>query len=130
MLRGVAALVTGFAMMASFGILGVGTASAASPVHHIRPGSIWSGVTKGERSYCEQLTFSPNGTFTSDKYNDSGTWTGGGTTITVNWTMGTSSSGTFTGTLRKGPVAEYRGTAQFKHFTFSFKLVEGALAGC
>ena len=130
MSRWMTVIAAGLAMTACLGLVGLDAASAASPALHIKQGAVWSVVVNGERSFCEQLTFSSWGTFAADRYNDSGTWTGGGKTITVNWTAGSSSPSTFTGTFRTTPVGEYKGVASFMGYTFSVKLIEGALAGC
>jgi hypothetical protein len=129
-LRRAGVLAAGLAIAASVGPAGAGAASAATPSNHIASGAIWSFVVKGERSFCEQDTFSSSGTFTADKYRDSGIWSGGGGTIAMKWKTGESSPSTFTGTFTKTPVKEYKGTALFMGLTFSAKLVKGALAGC
>ena len=49
-------------------------------------------------------------TFTSDLFGDSGTWSGGGATITVTWTAGQDNTLVFTGTFTKTPRREYKGS--------------------
>jgi hypothetical protein len=124
MLRRAVITVAGLAMTASLGVAGAG--SAASPALHVTAGSKWTAELNGAGvSLCEIDTFAANHTFKSDLYNDKGTWSGGGATITMKWTRGSERGLTFMGTwvstakvyqgnpivgaLVKGVVSSYNG---------------------
>jgi hypothetical protein len=113
MLRRSAAMVSGLAMATSLGLAGAGVASAAAPALKVKPGSHWTFEDHGieHTGGCEVDRMSANGTFRSDLFGDSGTWSGGGTTITMTWTAGDDHgvvfTGTFTSTTR---VKEYKGS--------------------
>ena len=63
----------GLAMSASFGLAGVGMASAVSPALNIKAHSIWTVEVKGNG--CELIQFTDAGhTFVSDLGGDAGTW--------------------------------------------------------
>ncbi len=129
MLRRAAAITAGLAMAAGVGLVGVGTASAVTPASlHIQNGATWTIETN--EGGCEQDVFASNGTFVSDDYGDSGTWSGGVHTIKLKWTAGNDAGLKFHGT--------YTPTATPKQFTGSFggtgvgssgELIKGAL-GC
>jgi hypothetical protein len=112
MLRRAAVTVAGLAMATSFGLAGAGVASAAAPALKVKPGSQWTLEDHGIEGTggCEVDTMASNGTFTSDLFGDSGTWSGGGATITVTWTAGSDNGVVFTGTFTKTPRKEYRGS--------------------
>jgi hypothetical protein len=96
MARRAAMVAVGIGMVTSLGLAGAGAASATGPALHIKSGSPYSiewGAT------CEALTFSSSGTFTSDLFGDSGTWSGGKTTLSMNWTAGSDQDAKFTGTF-------------------------------
>ncbi len=129
MLQRVAILVAGLATTASIGFAGAGMASAAAPALKIKPGAIWTFEVKG--AACEQDTFDTSlHTFVSDLYNDSGTWSGGGSTISMAWTTGGDSDVTFSGHFvsTTTPV-EYKGPlGGIAHAGMSGKVVKGAVA--
>ncbi len=112
MLRQAAMTLAGLAMAAGFGLAGAGAASAAAPALKVKPGSQWTLEDHGIEGTggCEVDTMASNGTFTSDLFGDSGTWSGGGATITVTWTAGDDNGVVFTGTFTKTPRKEYRGS--------------------
>ena len=112
MLRRTAVTVAGLAMATSFGLAGAGTASAAAPTLKVKPGSQWTLEDHGIEGTggCEVDTMASNGTFTSDLFGDSGTWSGGGSTITVTWTAGSDNGTIFTGTFTKTSRKEYTGS--------------------
>ena len=70
-------------------------ASAAQPAVKTKPGSQWTFGIKG--GACEVETFAAGGTFTSDLYGDSGTYTGGGSSIQMHWTAGGDAGLTYSG---------------------------------
>ena len=112
MLRQAAMTLAGLAMAAGFGLAGAGAASAAAPALKVKPGSHWTLEYHGVEGTggCEVDTMASNGTFTSDLFGDSGTWSGGGATITVTWTAGDDNGVVFTGRFTKTPRKEYRGS--------------------
>ena len=105
-------LVTGIALATSFGLTGAAMASAAAPALKIKPGSEWTLEDHGieHTGGCEVDTMASNGTFISDLFGDSGTWSGGGTMLTMTWTAGSDDGVVFTGTFVKTPRNEYKGT--------------------
>ncbi len=126
MLRRAAVTVAGLAMATSFGLAGAGAASAAAPALKVKPGSHWTLEYHGVEGTggCEVDTMASNGTFTSDLFGDSGTWSGGGATITVTWTAGQDNTLVFTGTFTKTPRREYKGSF---NTGFSAVFVEGVV---
>jgi hypothetical protein len=98
-------------MAVSLGLSG-GVASATAPALKVQPGSRWTLEDHGieHTGGCEIDTMRANGTFTSDLFGDSGTWSGGGRTITMTWTAGSDSGVTFSGTFTRTPVKEYSGS--------------------
>jgi hypothetical protein len=70
-------------------------ASAAQPAIKTKPGSQWTFAEKG--AACEVETFASGGTWTSDQYGDSGTYTGGGSSIQLIWTAGDDEGLTYSG---------------------------------
>jgi hypothetical protein len=102
-----AALFAGaLALATGIGATGASVASAATLAKvKVAPGSKWSVVSA--QVFCEVVTFHANGTFTS-KNGPSGTWTGGGKTLTMTW-PGTAGF-TFSGTWSRVPLKEYAGT--------------------
>lgn len=123
MLRRAVVTAAGLAMTASVGLTGAGAASAASPALHVTAGSKWTAELNGAGvSLCEVDTFAANHTFKSDRYNDKGTWSGGGATITMKWTGGSDSGLKFKGTYASSPK-EYVGVP-------TGQLVKGTVAGC
>lgn len=107
MLRRTAVLAAGLALTASIGLVGAGAASAASPALKIKNGAQWTNEVNG--GLCEVQTFSSNGTWTSDLYGDSGTWSGGGDRIDIKWTGGDEAGLTFHGPFTTTPTKEYSG---------------------
>jgi hypothetical protein len=107
MLRRMAVLAGGLALMASVGLTGAGTASAASPALKVKPGTIWT-IEFNHGGPCEIDTFNADQTFTSNRFNDTGTWNLDRKTITMVWTGGFDTGLNFNGTLDK-PLFEYSG---------------------
>ena len=127
MFRRIAVLAVGLAMTAGAGLAGAGAASAASPALHIKADAKWTEETV--RGGCEIDTFAANGTFTGDvDPGDTGTWSGGGTTITMHWTGDSNPGLSFSGTFTTTPVKEYKGTLRYEGAVFSGKLVKGAIS--
>jgi hypothetical protein len=117
MLRRAGTIVSGLAMATSFGLAGAGlagsgTASASAPPLKVKPHSQWTLEDHGveHTGSCEVDTMRSNGTFTSDRFGDSGSWSGGGATITITWTAGQDHGVVFAGTFTSTPVKEYRGS--------------------
>ena len=127
MLRKAAAVAAGLAMVASFGVAGVGAATAATPALHVKGGSRWT--MKVTSLGCEVESFAANGTFKGDVGSDKGTWTGGHDTLNMKWTKGTMGGATFSGTLR-APDREYEGTFTHNGTSQLGELVNGASPGC
>jgi hypothetical protein len=61
---------------------------------------------------------------------DSGTWSGGAKTITMDWTAGFYENSTFAGTWTKSPTKGYSGTYIGPGIEFKGVLVKGAVTGC
>jgi hypothetical protein len=116
-IRRVAMVATGLAMAGSFGLGGAATSGATGL--KITPGSHWTSETKNHG--CEIETFKANGTFKSDDGN-TGTWSGGGKTVTMTWTSGPPNGLVFNGTFTKSPTKRYVGTFD----TYKSQLVPGA----
>jgi hypothetical protein len=127
-MRRLAATLTGLALTAGFGLAEAGTASAATPALHIHNGATWTLEIKG--AGCEAEVFQSNGTFVSRLGGDAGTWSGGGSTLNMDWTSGVVSGLTFSGHFvsTTTPV-EYKGTLGGLR-TGHAKLVNKAVAGC
>jgi hypothetical protein len=89
-----------------FGTSGAWGAVPAAP--HINNGSTWT--IEVNPKTCEVGTFSSNGTFSFPASGDSGTWTGGGTSVKVKWTGGADVGLKFKGAWSTTPVKEYAGT--------------------
>jgi hypothetical protein len=110
MLRRAGVIAAGLAMATSFGLAGAGAASAVEPALHIHNGATWTiEVSVGS---CQHDVFTSNGHFTSPDTQfggDRGRWTGGGPTITMEWTAGNDAGLTFDhpGEVQ-GPVRRYR----------------------
>lgn len=123
MLRRMAVLAAGLGV----GLAGASAASAASTALHITAGSKWTAEMKISGGGCEVDKFAANHTFSS-KDGDSGTWSGGGKTISMLWTAGGATNTTFSGTFTKTPVEKYVGT--FDSGSYPGWLVKGAVSGC
>jgi hypothetical protein len=124
MLRRAVMTAAGLAAMAtSVGMVGAGAASAALPALHVTAGSKWTAELNGAGvSICEVDTFAANRTFKADLYNDKGTWSGGGRTITMHWTRGMLRGAVFMGTWAK--------SAQAYEDVPNGALVKGVVSGC
>ena len=79
-------MATGIALAASVATVGADPASATAPTLRVKNGAMWTAFYKG--GGCEIETFSSHGTFASDKLGDKGTWSGGATSLNMNWTGG------------------------------------------
>ena len=124
-MRRAAALVAGITIATIFGLGGIGTAAAVSPALKIEPGAKWTLEVGG--GGCVVDTFHSNGTFTGDKYGDSGTWTGGGRTIDVKVTAGGDDDLVFKGTFTRTPVIEYTGRIRVYLPEGTGRLVKGVV---
>jgi hypothetical protein len=128
-LRRVAVLAAALAATAGVGWAGVGAASAASPALKIKPNGIWTLLIKAVPG-CEEDQFDTvTHTFSSDNFADSGTWSGGGSTINMAWTVGADKGLTFNGHFvsSTSPV-EYKGLVSSGNTKGT--LVKGPVAGC
>ncbi len=106
MMRRIGVAAGGLAIAAALGLVGAGSASAA-PALKIKNGAEWT--IEVNNAECEVQTFSSNGTWTSDRNGDAGTWSGGGETIHIKWITGLEDGLTFKGTYTKTPTKEYSG---------------------
>jgi hypothetical protein len=113
MFRQSTSVAAGIAMVAGFGLAGVGATSAAAPALHIGQNGIWTlEVMSGKAHWCEQDTFDrTTDTFTSASLGDSGSWIGGEEDISMTWTAGTHTRMTFFSDkfVSKLPVEYYKG---------------------
>jgi hypothetical protein len=128
--RRTALAAAGIAMAASVGLVGAGAASGAGPNVKIKQGAIWT--EKEVHGGCEQLVFASNGTFAAVNptlNGDTGTWSGGKSTITVDWTGGLDAGLVFSGTFvpAKG---YYEGTISAGMGTLKCRLVDRAIPLC
>lgn len=120
----------GIIVATSFGLTGGGIASAAAPALKIKPGATTWTIVVGGGVSCEVDTFSTTTHhFTSDGVSDKGTWSGGGSTISMVWKKGDDAGTTFSGTFSKTPVKGYTGSFGGTLAGAVGTLVKGAL-GC
>jgi hypothetical protein len=117
-------------MAASAGVVAAGTASAVAPRLHVTPSETWTVELPPGDGCLEHVVFHHHGKFVADKYGDAGTWSGGGATISMNWTAGFYQNESFSGTWTKAPSKGYSGTFVGPEITFRGMLVKGAVAGC
>lgn len=105
------------------------SAVAAHPGLKVKSGSEWSTSWSGQ---CEVDTFdSTDHTFVSDIDGDSGTWSGGGKTLDMEWTAGANEGLKFKGTYTKATDPYYSGKFKLYGSSQGTGLVEeGALSGC
>ena len=124
-LRRAAAIAAGLAMATSFGLAGAGMASAAAPALKIKPGATWTFESSARG--CEHDVFHSSGVFVADN-GGSGTWTGGGSTISMDWEAGNNIGMTFSGHFvsTTTPV-EYSGPLGGIGAGYNGKLVKGAV---
>jgi hypothetical protein len=129
--RQAALVVAGVGTVVGIGLAGAGLASAAAPALKIKPGATTWTIEVGGASPCEVDTFNTTTHhFTSDLFSDKGTWSGGGSTISMVWTKGTDMGGTFNGTFTKTPPKGYAGPFGGTLAGESGTLVKGAVPGC
>jgi hypothetical protein len=120
-------MAAGLAMTTSLGLAQGGAASAALPALHIHNGATWTLEIKG--AGCEAEVFQSNGTFASTD-GDAGTWSGGGSTIGMVWTVGVVSGLTFSGHFVSATTpVKYKGTLGGIRSGHA-SLVKGAVSGC
>lgn len=128
-LRRAAVIAGGLAMATSFTLAGAGTASAAAPgLKEIKPGATWT--IEINHGGCEQAVFNTTTHhFTSDLFGDKGTWSGGGSKLSMTWKAGAHSGVTYSGDFvsTTTPV-EYKGLANDGGVTGKTKVVKGAVA--
>jgi hypothetical protein len=94
---------------------------------NIQPGGVWTLAIGG--GFCEVQTFSFGNTFTADDYGDAGTYSGGGKTISEDFTAGEDSGSTFSGMYSRSSKG-YSGTGEFEEMYFQVTLTKGAEVGC
>ena len=114
-------------MATSLGLAGAGMASAAGPALKIKEDAIWTLEVKN--GPCEHDLFNTiNHTFVADN-GLSGTWSGGGSKISMVWNIGSAQmfNGHYISTTT--PV-EYKGSVHSGSNVIKAKLVKGAVAGC
>jgi hypothetical protein len=129
--RRAAMVVTGLAMAASLGLAGAGLASASAPALKIKPHSTWTLELGGGSTGCEVETFNTiTHHWTSDAASDKGTWSGGGSTISMVWKKGANAGLTFSGTFATSPAKEYTGSFGGSVVGLTGQLVKGAVSGC
>jgi hypothetical protein len=130
MLRLAPVLAAGLAMATRFGMAGAGVASASTPALKVKPFATWTVEFKtGKLGTCEQVSFNTFvNTFVTDYDGETGTWSGGGSTISMAWTSGPDIGATFSGRFvsTTTPV-EYQGVASDDGDTLKAMLVKGAL---
>jgi hypothetical protein len=74
---------------------------------------------------CEVDHFHTNGTFTTVRYGDAGTWTGAHGRLHMHWTRGADATTTFTGTFDRA-IMGYAGTWVAGGASYRATLVRGA----
>ena len=125
MMRRAAAIAAGLAMATTFGLAGAGMASAASPGLKIKPNAIWTLEVKN--GPCDEVQFNGPTTFVGVHTSEVGTWSGGGSKISMVWPGDVTFHGHFVSTTK--PV-EYKGSLSVGAATVKAKVVKGAVAGC
>jgi hypothetical protein len=127
---------TGLALATSLGLSGVCVASAATSAAKIKSGAIWTLETP-VLGLCYKDTFNTTThRFTSLTLNavdpgyGKGTWSGGGSSISLIWTKGVGKGMGFTGTFTSTPVKSYQGEITINSETYSGLLVKGSAPGC
>ena len=128
MVRQSAMVASGLALATSLGLTGAGVASAAVPALKIKPGAIWT--LEMRHGACEHDTFDPTfHQFTSDRYGDGGVWSGGGSMISMIWTVGASSGVTFSGDFVSTTTPfKYKGSVNDGGAIIRTKVVKGAVS--
>ena len=121
-------IASALAMATSFGLAGAAVASAASPaaVNINKTHSVWTvEIHKpGERG-CELVQFMfPGHTFYGVEQDDTGTWSGGGSTLAMTWTSGPTDGETFSGHFVSSPEA-YKGNMGGTAIGFKGKVTPG-----
>jgi len=135
--RRAAMAATGIALATSLGLSGVCIASAAAPAAKIKSGAIWTLETT-VLGLCFKDTFNTTThRFTSITINpvDSGygkgTWSGGGSSISMVWTKGVGKGMGFSGTFSSTPGKSYQGEITINAEPYSDGLlVKGSAPGC
>lgn len=128
MVRRAAMVASGLTLATSLGLTGAGVVSAAVPALKIKPSAIWT--LEMRHGACEHDIFDVTfHQFTSDRYGDGGVWSGGGSTISMIWTVGASSSVTFSGVFVSTTTpAEYKGSVNDGGAIIKTKVVKGAVS--
>jgi YVTN family beta-propeller protein len=96
-------------------------------VEYVAPGSSWT--LQVEAGFCEVQTFHAGGTWTSDNDGDAGKWTGGGNSLSEEYTAGYENGG-YVATTYSTASKEYSGTAFSQEMSFQVTLTAGKKAGC
>ncbi len=129
MLRRAAVITAGLAMVTSFGLAMAGVASASTPTLKIKPFATWTLELKP--AGCELASFNTfvNTFVTDETPPGSGTWSGGGSRISMFWTVGDNTGLSFRGHFvsTTTPV-EYEGTASEDGNSVKAKLVKEVVA--
>jgi hypothetical protein len=102
--------------------LGRGTGGAS------RPARLEVDGRERENRQCYVVTFKSNGTF-HDDVGQTGTWSGGGKTLSMTWNAGINSF-SFSGTFTKTPTKEYGGYFVVGEVLDSGQVVKGSVSGC
>jgi hypothetical protein len=131
-----AAVVTGVVLATSLGLSGVCAASAAAPTTRIKSGATWT-LEPPVLGLCFKDTFNTiNHRFTSftdnavDPGYGKGTWSGGGSSISLVWKKGDGQGMRFSGAFTTTPAKSYQGEITFGSETLEGLLVKGSAPGC
>jgi hypothetical protein len=131
-----ATVVTGVALATILGLSGVCVASAAAPTAKIKSGATWT-LEPPVPGLCFKDTFNTiTHRFTSftdnavDPGYGKGTWSGGGSSISLVWTKGDGKGMRFSGTFTSTPVKSYQGEITFGSENYEGLLVKGSAPGC
>ena len=135
--RRAATVAAGVALATSLGLAGVSVASAGTPTAKIKQGAAWT-LEPPVLGLCFHVTFNTTThRFTSfnggsvDPGYAKGTWSGGGSSISMVWTKGNIVGMGFSGTFTSTPVKSYQGeiTNHSEPYTVG-TLVKGSAPGC
>lgn len=135
--RQAAMAATGVALAASLGLSGVCTASAAAPAAKIKSDATWTLETP-VLGLCYKDTFNTTthrfASFTDNAVEPGygkGTWSGGGSSISLVWTKGDGKGMGFSGTFTSTPGKSYQGEITFNSQNYCEGLLaKGSAPGC
>jgi hypothetical protein len=127
---------TEIAFATSLGVSGVSIASAAASAAKIKSGATWT-LEPPVLGLCYKVTFNTSThRFTSftdnavDPGYGKGTWSGGGSTISLVWTKGDGKGMGFSGTFTSTPIKSYQGEITDHSQFYDGFLVKGSAGGC